>query len=547
MLRASLATFSLLASLSSADEHATLHNLFTDIKNDVEPMIARVTGKIPDWVKAERYNNGFGRFGGHRADGSEWGFDYLFDVMPYTNYWKIADGEVTFACKLVQSNMFNLSSHEAVPFRTFGPITPPRTQQENAQVLTHWLSDNYNVNIIPLRDKYLIISDMAGQAEVDGDTLQWLGPFNFHDAMDEVEAVITTAHPSQLPGDPFVYNYHAVMYGNEPSFIPHKYQIWRIDTSKEPLQREIVMEIPMTGFVFMHQFAHTKNYIVFVEYPLVWDLPKIGFGTTILPGMNWKPEKGTFIRVINKNTWTVVKTFTTDPFFAYHHLNAYEEGHEVVVDILTTPCNNSLGAASCDHMNSFQLKTLRNNSFMVPNRGPLRRFRLPVTKKEEGFEAVQAPLEAVQGAPTEAVQGAPKDWVGYEDLNQLGLDLQAIHPLYKGQKHNFVWALGGHGEGTWWNNIIKLDIKANKTMEWYVEDHYPSEIGFLPRPGGTAEDDGLIISTILGSDLGYSYLLFLDAATLEEVARADAPLMLPFLSHGHTCSTVNGQSMCYWA
>ena len=69
-------------------------------------------------------------------------------------------------------------------------------------------------------------------------------------------------------------------------------------------------------------------------------------------------------------------------------------------------------------------------------------------------------------------------------------------------------------------------------MEWYKEDHYASEPNFLPRPGATEEDDGVLISTVLGGDLGHSYLLVLDAKTMTEIARADAPHFLPFTSHG---------------
>jgi carotenoid cleavage dioxygenase-like enzyme len=41
----------------------------------------------------------------------------------------------------------------------------------------------------------------------------------------------------------------------------------------------------------------------------------------------------------------------------------------------------------------------------------------------------------------------------------------------------------------------------------------PSEPSFVPRPGSTDEDDGVVLSTVLGNEEGTSYLLILDAKT----------------------------------
>ena len=78
------------------------------------------------------------------------------------------------------------------------------------------------------------------------------------------------------------------------------------------------------------------------------------------------------------------------------------------------------------------------------------------------------------------------------------------------------------------------------------DDHYPSEVSFLPRPGATAEDDGVLISTVLGARLGKSYLLVLNATDLSQIATADAPEFLPFPSHGHSCAPVKGKKICFW-
>ena len=136
------------------------------------------------------------------------------------------------------------------------------------------------------------------------------------------------------------------------------------------------------------------------------------------------------------------------------------------------------------------------------------------------------------------------------------MGLHAIYPMKKGQKHRYAYSLDNHGDGVWWNALVKIDMEKDdsESIQWYVEDHYPSEVSFIPRPGATEEDDGVIVSTVLGNDgeKKTSYLLVLDARDMSVVATVDAPVHLPFPSHGHTCAPIdmgNGEleRSCFWA
>merc|ERR1712224_870201 len=199
--------------------------------------------------------------------------------------------------------------------------------------------------------------------------------------------------------------------------------------------------------------------------------------------------------------------------------NAHEEDGLVVVDIMTVPCEGSKRGmrASCLHMNAFNLATLLDAGWEIP-RGSLRRFKVPTA------------------------EDASDDYLAFEDLNNFGMDLYAIHPALKGQKFRYVWSMGNHGdsshEGVWWNSIIKIDMQTNETKQWWKPDHYASEVSFIPRPGATEEDDGVLISTVMGVPEGRSYLLVLDGKTLAQIATADAPEFLPFPSHGHSCAPI---------
>merc|ERR1712164_180611 len=104
-----------------------------------------------------------------------------------------------------------------------------------------------------------------------------------------------------------------------PNNITHMYeaQFYRIDTTKEPLQREIVF-VQSTDHPppYMHQFANTPNYLILFEYPLWWHEMGIVMDTNVLPHMKWDPKSGngTRVQVLDKRSWSVVREFHTDPF-----------------------------------------------------------------------------------------------------------------------------------------------------------------------------------------------------------------------------------------
>lgn len=58
----------------------------------------------------------------------------------------------------------------------------------------------------------------------------------------------------------------------------------------------------------------------------------------------------------------------------------------------------------------------------------------------------------------------------------------------------------------------------------------------VARPGGTAEDEGVVLSVVTGAD-GRSFLLVLDAGTFEEVARAHLGFGVPYQFHGNWLSS----------
>ena len=296
------------------------HHLFESVAGDVENTSAPVevlgvgaNAGIPSWLHATKMNNGFGKF-----EGEGFTLNYLFDVMAYVHKWRIDGNSVSFSNKFIQSTYFQ-DSYRGIPaYRTFGGTTPPMTKVERIETLAHLLSDNLNVNIQKFGERVIAISDMAGGMEISEANLDTLGLIEFNDTISGRLSMITCAHPSKLPDEPYWYNYYVDVFGNMPHFKqPSKYSLYRIDVSGgKELKREVVMEIPIdsNGIVYMHSFAQTSKYIIFFEFPLHWEIMNIVLSERILPDMKWMPKNGTRVRVISKESWKVVKEYTMKAF-----------------------------------------------------------------------------------------------------------------------------------------------------------------------------------------------------------------------------------------
>jgi beta,beta-carotene 9',10'-dioxygenase len=87
-------------------------------------------------------------------------------------------------------------------------------------------------------------------------------------------------------------------------------------------------------------------------------------------------------------------------------------------------------------------------------------------------------------------------------------------------------------DAEWFNQLVKVDVTTGDARVWQESGCYPGEPVFVERPGGSDEDDGAILSVVLDANAERSFLLILDAATFEEVARAEAPHHIPFGFHG---------------
>jgi beta,beta-carotene 9',10'-dioxygenase len=217
----------------------------------------------------------------------------------------------------------------------------------------------------------------------------------------------------------------------------------------------------------------------------------------------WEPNRGVRFHVVEKDTGQVARTARSRAIFAFHHVNAFEEGDEVVVDMVAFPDSGVIDQLYLEHLRSAEPVTAT---------GELTRFRI----------------------------GSRGD-ASNERLSQARLELPRINCRRRaGRRYRYVYGAGNEVPGNFIDNLVKLDLERNATSSWYEEGCYPGEPVFVARPEAAEEDDGVILSVVLDAKKAASFLLVLDASSLRELARAEVSHHIPFGFHGNYFAQTGG-------
>jgi carotenoid cleavage dioxygenase-like enzyme len=264
------------------------------------------------------------------------------------------------------------------------------------------------------------------------------------------------------------------------------------DGGTEP---EVIASAPVREPAYVHSFGLSERWIVLAEFPLVVNPLRLALsGRPYIENYRWRPDLGTRFTLFDRTSGEARGPFETEACFGFHHVNSYDEGGEVVVDVSVFD--------DAEIVEDLYLDRLRAGKPIPPPE--LRRFRI-----DPGAGAVTS-----------------------ERLTDEGLDLPRInYGRCNERPYRHVWGVGVGGSG-YLDRIVAADLETRATKVWEEPGRYPGEPIFVAEPGAEAEDAGVLLSVVLDADAGSSFLLVLDAATLAERARARAPHHIPFSFHG---------------
>jgi len=452
-----------------------------------------VEGSVPVWLAGSLLRNGPAQF-----EVGQYKYRHWFDGLAMLHRFTFNQGQVSYANRFIQSPAYTKAKETGqISYGEFA-TDPCRSifKRVTSVFSAPELGSNTNVNISKLGERFVALTETALPVEFDPQTLETVGVIQFHDGL---EGLNSTPHPHYDPQRKAGIN-SIVHFSAKSSY--HSYAIKDGETKRTPIGT-----IPVQEPAYMHSFGMTHQYIVLVEFPLVVSpLQMLVSGKPFIENYHWKPERGTRFLVIDKHDGQVIHTSTSEAFFAFHHINAFERDGEIIVDMATMP--------DASVIDSFYLKQLTEPQATIPC-AAFARYRLPLNGSPLASEMIS----------DEAIE-LPR--INYERNN--GRDYQYAYGV--GFHQQFTDASHRRSGEDWMDQLVKVDVRTGTVRTWFEDGCYPGEPVFVAAPGATGEDEGVILSVVLDGTQGHSFLLVLDATSFTEMARAEVPHTIPFGFHG---------------
>jgi carotenoid cleavage dioxygenase-like enzyme len=444
---------------------------FSTLEDEVVLDALALSGEVPAWLAGSLLRTGPAKF-----EVGARGMRHWFDGLAMLHRFTFEGGRVSYASRFLRSAAYRAARERGeIAYSEFA-TDPCRSLFRRVQSLfAPTLTDNANLNVGQLGARLIAMTETPMPLEFDPVTLQTAG------VAYTAPGQLTTAHPHLDRATGAMLNYAARL-GPRSS-----YRFFTVGPDLTPPR--MLASLPVSEPAYIHSFGLTERWIVLAEFPLVVNPLRLALsGRPYIENYRWKPERGTRFTLVDRATGQRMTGFETDPCFAFHHVNAYDDGDDVVVDVCAYPDSQII--------EDLYLERLRAGK--PASRAHLRRFRLSVGDRH----VTSRPLG--------------EGWVELPRIN---------YAHCNGRCHRFVW--GVDAASGWIDRIMRVDTEAETATHWSQTGCYPGEPVFVARPNADREDDGVLLSVVLDAGRGTSALLVLDAQTLEQVARAEVPTTFP--------------------
>jgi len=456
---------------------------FSTLDQEVAIDELELSGELPSWLRGSLLRTGPAKF-----EIGEKRMRHWFDGLAMLHRFTIERGRVSYGNRFLESRSYRAAREQGRMVYAEFATDPCRSLFKRVQTLFSpgsAMPDNANVNVARLGERFVAMTETPLPVEFDARTLEAAGVRPY-----DVPGQITTAHPHLDRASGGMLNW-AVKLG-----VRNRYRFFMVGrSSRDRSEHRLLASLPVKEPAYMHSFGLTERWLVLVEFPLVVNPLALALsGRPYIENYRWKPELGTRFTLVDRLTGETVGGFRTDPCFAFHCVNSYEEDGEVVVDVCGYPDAGIIEDLYLDRL-------LAGKPIQA---AALTRYRLRVADRSVSREALaDVDIELPR--------------INYGRCNE--------------RPYRYVWGVGD-GPGGWMERVLKVDTTDGSAVSWSQPACYPGEPVFVESPGAVDEDDGVLLSVVLDATAAASFLLVLDACSMSELARAEVPHHIPLGFHG---------------
>ncbi len=439
----------------------------------------KVDSQVPTWMSGSFIRNGPGMFYVGKQRLNHW-----FDGVGMLHKFEFDQGKVNYESQLLDCSAARAATNEdRLTYSEFATDPCWGLFGRMRSMFQHGPTDSAKVNLAKIGEQYFALGETTMQIEFDIDTLESIGQYNFNQPKFGTSS---TAHPHIVGQE--AYNM-ITKYGP----VNH-YQIRKMD--KDATKCASVKTLFPS---YMHSFGMSERYYVIAESPFtVQSLNLIAANRPFIKNFKWNKKRGTRIWVIDQKSNQVVFKQEIQPFFFFHFVNTFDTESGVTFDMVTYP--------DAEVIQSYYLENLGNPDTSIPG-GVLKRF-------DCNFSAGE---------------------VNISQLSNVLMELPHIdYDRYNAKSdYRYIYTLSlTNNNSSFYDQIAKIDINTNKSIFWNQEGCFPGEPVFVPSPQSKAEDDGILVTLVLDTTNESSFLLLLDASSMQEITKiiAPDPIMIGF--HG---------------
>ncbi|MFZ0042245.1 MAG: carotenoid oxygenase family protein, partial [Solirubrobacteraceae bacterium] len=361
-----------------------------------------VHGQLPSWLQGSLIRTGPAKW-----EVGERTMNHWFDGYAMLHRFGFADGHVSYANRFLETRAWREArDHGRIGYSEFA-TDPCRSLFERVTAMfSPQLSDNANVSLTKLGERFIAMTETPIPVQFDPETLAAAGvPYR-------APGQLSTAHPHLDRATGGALNYAAKL-GPRSSY---RFFLMR-PGSAEP---DVIAKHAVSEPAYMHSFGMTERWLVLAEFPFVVNpLRLASSGRPYIENFRWKPELGTRFHLFDRQTGEHAGPFEAEPRFAFHHVNAYDEGEDVVVDICTLP--------DAGIVEDLYLRRLRAGKPVT--QAHLERFRIsPGERRVRSQRLLDEPMELPR--------------TNYSRCN--------------GRPYRYVWGVGI--QSGWFDRIVKGDL-----------------------------------------------------------------------------------------
>jgi beta,beta-carotene 9',10'-dioxygenase len=470
----------------TAPAHQRLYAVgFDDLDDEVTIDRLPIKGRFPEWLSGVLLRTGPAKYDLDRQTIGHW-----FDGLAMLHRFGFADAQVSYTNRFLRSDAFKRAK-ETGRLAAGGFATDPCASlfQRVMAMFSPERPDNCNVSVNALAHQAVALTETPMPVCFDAETLETLGHYEIS---PDVGGRVSTAHPHHDAERQKQFSY-VIDFGRVS-----QYRLFAVDD--EDGKQSVIAKQPVDRPAYMHSIGMSDHYLVLAEFPLVVNpLSFLLRNEPFIRNYRWQPERGSRFHVFDKDDGRRITTAEGEPFFAFHHVNAYEAGGKLLVDVVAYP-----DASIIDQLYLARLRAAEP----IDGASLLTRYVIPLQGSGDRAEV--------------------------ERISDTRIELPRINYVrHAGQPYHVLWGTGNRQPGNFLDSIVRVDTVTGGSQVWWEAGTYPGEPVFVATPGSSAEDDGVLLSVVLDARHARSFLLVLDAATLAEIGRAECPHPIPFGFHGN--------------